>query len=218
MRYPLRDSIVIRSENAAKPHHQSSGRTTRAIRSLGFGGRILDFGCGKLRYAKVLASLGCSVTFVDSAIQLDRLQQVFGRRTTVRTAITSRWDHCRAVDLDTFLQDRACFDFVLCANVLSAIPSFSHRVRVARILAAKMLPNALCLVVVQHRNGDFRAAPLRACASAYIDGYLLHGRRGPSFYAPLKRDYLERLLKRNGHTVLVSFIDGESTFVLSTRQ
>ncbi len=214
MRYLVRGR-QIRTENAAKTHHQASSRTIGAFTELAPHQRVLDYGCGKLRYLKSLAPLCKLLTLVDSAVQLNRPQRLFGRRTSVRAYVAIWWPHARVLDLNEFANDRQRYDFILCANVLSAIPSASIRLRVLRVLATRMARGGMCLVVNQHRNSDFSSAARRPTSLPHLGGYILSGSRGASYYAPLGRDQILPLLLRTGHRVIRAWVSGDSTFVLT---
>jgi hypothetical protein len=75
MRYRVR-GCELRSENAAKPASQPSRAVLGWIAGLPAGLVILDYGCGKLRYAGPLAKRARAVMAVDSHVQVSRLQKL----------------------------------------------------------------------------------------------------------------------------------------------
>ena len=216
MRYLVRGR-QIRTENAAKPYNQASSRTIHEITELGTHRRVLDYGCGKLRYVKTLAPLSTSLTLVDSAIQLDRFQRLFGRRSSIRVYAPVRWPNVRVLDVDQFASDRRQYDFILCANVISAIPCARTRWRVLLVLAQRLARGGTCLFVSQHRNTEFAKAAGRPTTMPHLGGFILNGARRCSFYTPIGRDTLVPLLSRTGHRIIRACVFGESTFVQTTR-
>lgn len=208
--------LTIRSENAAKPAAQASRRLVTWLRSEVNCNHALDYGCGKLRYAPTLTRVARSVTFVDSVIQLDRRQLLYGKRTTVRTMVSRRWPQARVLDLKQFADDKRLYDFVLCANVLSAIPNRSVRSQAVRKLARHLTCIGRCLFVTQHRNTDFQRMSRLRCARPYLDGWILQSKHGASYYGILDRIKLVSLVRQCGHHVLRAWVSGESTFVLTS--
>lgn len=217
MRYFVKGRI-IRSENAAKPAKQASKAVVAWIRRSGPWTSGLDYGCGKLRYSQLLATSCRHLTLVDSSIQLTRAQRLHGTVGSIEEFARRRWPNSRTLSLSRFERDKRKYGFVLCANVLSAIPCANTRGRVLRRLAKSLSINGVCLIVVQHRNSDFarmRSSPL---AIKHLDGWILNSRRGASFYGVVTRDYLVRSAARAGHLIVDSWVSGESTFVLTKRQ
>lgn len=190
--------LIVRSENAAKPATQKSRAVCDWLREQPRVADALDYGCGKLRYAANLAARAERVTFVDSAVQISRSQRLIGRRTNVRDLVLTRWPSSRVLDISSFHGDQRQFDLALCANVLSAIPSRHVRLNVLRAIRDRLKPGARCLLVSQYRNSYFNATANGPTAEPYQDGWLLRGRRGPAFYAPLDADRLQAMAKRAG--------------------
>ncbi len=109
------------------------------------------------------------------------------------------------------------YDFVLCANVLSAIPSRQLQARSLRAIRASLSNQGECLFVNQHTNSYFRHARESLEATNHLDGWVLRSSRGASYYGILARDKILRILKANGFQVQKDWVDGQSTFVLAGR-
>lgn len=215
MRYRVQGAW-IRSENAAKPASQASQTVLSTLRQLGPWSNVLDLGCGKLRYGRELLRLSESVTFADSQVQIDRNQRILGSDTSVRRLVSRRWDWARVLSLEELLEDRVLFDFILCANVLSAIPSRAEQARLFRLVKVKLKASGTCLFVTQHRNSEFAEMQRRETASPYSDGWVLNGARSVSYYGVLDCAAIARRARRYGLRVVESWIRGESSFVLTT--
>jgi len=174
VRYRIR-GFEVRSENAAKSHHQiSHGLATWLSRNVR-GGAVLDYGCGRLRYVQYLARRAEVVGLVDSDVQFDRPFSVGRRLTTVRLEAKRRWPFCRVYSIQDFLVRGPTerYDFILCANVLSAIPSRRVRSDSLRAIHRSLVPGGQVLVVNQHTNSYFTNIRKRPGAIRLLDGWLL---------------------------------------------
>jgi SAM-dependent methyltransferase len=210
MRYQVKGT-EIRSENAAKPRSQASQYLEQQLNRLEPVDSGLDYGCGKLRYFPTLRRVCRGLTVVDSAVQLDRIQVVGGRRTTIRRYI-SRWSAVRALDLVDFATDRCSFDFALCSNVLSAIPSYKVRLAAVSGLARRLRKGGRALFAVQYRNSHYSALRDRPNAQPYLDGHLVRTRQGSHFYGVIRPERLARLLRKGGFEVQELWSRGESAY------
>lgn len=215
MRYKVGD-WEVRTENAARSATQPSRALLSWLEALSPVDQALDYGCGKLRYAGVLAQRSTRLTLVDSAIQLNRTQRILDSATTVRAAAT-QWPHARALTIDEFETDAQQYDFILCANVLSAIPSELIRSHMLQALAGRLRAGAQCLFVTQYRNSYFTAARTAPDAISHLDGYIVKGLHGHSYYGILPKQKIEQLVTANGLTVAQSWENGQSAFVLAWR-
>lgn len=213
MRYKVKGRI-IRSENAAKPHNQASRVLIQWIESQPNLGQVLDFGCGKLRYFPYLISKATHLTLVDSEIQLNRIQQILGERTTVWEYAKTKWKNTSVIPAERFLLEKAQYDFVLCSNVLSAIPCVKTRKSILKAIHGSLSANGRCLFTTQYRNSCFKQMANSPHAEPYLDGWLVKKQRTNSFYGILPKGKLEGILKRNGYSVIESWNSGESAYVL----
>jgi Methyltransferase domain len=217
MRYRILGTEV-RSENAAKPMGQPFQALVRWLASRSRVSAALDYGCGKLRYTPYLARSCLALGIVDSNVQLERPQLIDGRLTSVSRYARRRWPQCRVYVVEQFWAGvRERYDFVLCANVLSAIPSRRARSRSLRAIKACLPPGGECLVVNQHANSYFQEAKRRAGAVAHLDGWMLHSLRGACYYGILGRDKTVRILRSVGFAVLDAWVEKQSTFVLAAK-
>jgi len=213
MHYKALDSIV-RTEYTAKSPSQASGWLVRYLRkNVNRNDTVLDYGCGKLRYTGPLSRAGKSVVAVDSREQIQRLQTIDGTCTTVRDYAGSRHRNVRVFSLEEPGWQSRRYDFLLCANVLSAVPHRDVRVGVLRRMRAVARRGARVLIVVQYTNSYFREA--RSRGVAYQDGWLIRGASGAAFYAPLSVALLTRLATAAGLHVKDAWRSGQSAVVLA---
>jgi hypothetical protein len=210
--------LVIRSENAAKPYIQRSQYLTDFLRSLPYHRRALDFGCGKLRYADILARNSLNLTLVDSDEQLGRIQMLRGQRTTIDKYAARHWPHATVLRLAELAGYRHRHDFALCTNVLSAIPSRKVRSRALELLRRSLDRRGTCLFVCQYRNSHYRDLAESGKAKPHLDGWLLESKNGGVYYGLLPKAKLGRVLESSGFTIRDSWTKGESVYALAGPQ
>jgi SAM-dependent methyltransferase len=217
VRYCLR-GLEIRSENAAKPIGRAALWVCQWISRLPLTLKVLDYGCGKLRYTIPLSKRVRSVIAVDSQVQISRQQVVAGRQTTIPAYALDRLGNVQVVGVESFsLASWAALraDLAVCCNVLSAIPVLAERNRVLRRLALAVAPGGYCLFVTQFKNTYFDSYAKRPGAQALLDGWLVPFGLGASFYGVIPPKELAGLVASAGFSVVEEGSIGESAFVLA---
>jgi 2-polyprenyl-3-methyl-5-hydroxy-6-metoxy-1,4-benzoquinol methylase len=175
----------------------------------------LDFGCGKLRYSGLLARKCKAFTLVDSEVQVTRTQKIGGKETTVSEYAKREWPGCRVLSLEEFQRDKRKYDFVLCANVLSAIPNRRVRSKALRRLASAARDEGRCLFITQYRNSYFTKMAASRNAIRHLEGWILKTQRGAFYYGLLDKNEVSALVARHGFTIEKAWIEGESAYVLT---
>jgi len=216
VRYKVR-GLEIRSENAAKPTTQPAAPLIQWLQGISPVHLALDYGCGKLRYSQALASKCTILTLVDSEVQLGREQQVGRTRTTVRTYAQRHWPKCRVLNVDEFWRDRRTYGFVLCANVLSAVPDRRVRSKLLLKIASILGRTGRCLFVAQYQNSYFKEVAASPSAIPHLDGWILKTRRGAFYFGVLSRERLVYLLVKHGFGIEKAWTEGQSAYVLAGR-
>lgn len=217
MHYRTR-GLVIRSENAAKVPAEVSGGLRDWLLQNVSAERALDYGCGRFRYAPYLVRKSRRITLVDSTAQLDRTTKVAGRTTTLRRYAEAKWPTCSIYSTTEFwagVSER--FDFALCANVLSAIPSQRIRARSVQAIRSALTSSGLALFVHQHTNSFFTQLRQDPRATPHLDGWILRSRKGPSYFGVLPRSKMVRLVEANRMRVRDAWVVGQSNYVLASR-
>jgi len=217
MRYSIK-GWKIRSENAAKPMSQAAGFLVKWMRKMKPVKSALDYGCGKLRYARHLARRCSELTLVDSKVQLEREQIIGGRSTTVDDYVRAYLPHARTLPAESFVADSRRYDFILCANVLSAIPSKKTRSDVLRGLSTSLKHGRKCLFVTQYTNSYFTKIRSSPKAKAHLDGWIVESARGCAFYGVLNKSALASLVGGHGFALVDSWTEGQSAYVLAARE
>ncbi len=205
---------VVKSERTAKPRVQASRPLKKWLLREESRGDVLDFGCGRLRYAPELAAVAKTLTFVDSNPQLQRICSFSDQRETVSAQAARHWPKARVLEYRDFVNDSQQYDFILCANVLSAIPVDRERRAVVTLLGDRLKPSGQCLFVTQYRNSYYRQLALQSNTSRHLDGVLVD--RGPTltFFGLLSRESLTQLTRECGLQTLAAWIKGQSAYVL----
>jgi 2-polyprenyl-3-methyl-5-hydroxy-6-metoxy-1,4-benzoquinol methylase len=208
MRY-LINGAEIRTENAAKPSSQKSAAVDSYLSSLEDISTILDFGCGKLRYADTLVSVSSKVTFVDSTIQLDREQLIRGEKTTVNSYVRANYPSCDTIPYEKLGEHDSKYNVVTCTNVLSAIPCKRTLSDVMNQIRRLLNKDGFAVFVNQHRSSYFKKYE---SGEKLLHGFLHAGPKGVSYYGILDRTAIEKLLTEHGFRVNRTWCVGESTF------
>lgn len=216
MRYVIR-GLEIRSENAAKPASSAGRWMLDWIRKLPVSATGLDIGCGKLRYTVPLAKRISSVTAVDSAIQLSRQQTMFGTVSSVRAYASKALRNVTVCTLEDPTWRLKRYQIILCSNVLSAIPCRKTRKRLVKAAYLCLAPQGRLLLTTQYRNSHFDRWKSAQNAERYLDGFLVRGKRGLSFYGLLDAKALARLCRECGFRILQEGHVKELAYVLARR-
>jgi hypothetical protein len=209
--------FVIRSENAAKSSSQASQYLVDVLQQYAPMAHALDMGCGKLRYSGHLAAIADRLTVVDSEIQLSRTQLLFGKRTTIRDFITKRWLHARAISVEQFPADRCKYDFALCSNVLSSIPSNSGRRNIIRGIGLRLTAKGKALFVCQYTNSYFFQQLKSNDVVRHADGFIKGTRHNASFYGLITPEHLMDLVIKSRLVVVEMWRNDQSGYVVAKR-
>jgi hypothetical protein len=216
MRYTC-NGLTIFAEDAAKPASQSSSYVVELLNRIGPFRHGLDYGCGRLRYATHLYHLTRTLTVVDSTVQLDRTQLLFGTRTTVREHVHKFWRATRALDTDEFANDSRLYDFSLCSNVLSSVPDCSDRINMLCRIGLRLARNGKLLVTSQYTNSYFCDKMRDEGTMKYNDGFLLGKAERASFYGLIPLPKLESYTVAAGLSICQSWRHNQSAYVIAKR-
>jgi 2-polyprenyl-3-methyl-5-hydroxy-6-metoxy-1,4-benzoquinol methylase len=209
--------VELRTENAAKPYRQRSRWLVDQISQISSDALVLDYGCGKFRYTIPLSRRVRHVCAVDSTYQIGREQQIANKRTDLREYARKHLKNVSVHEVRSNGWRRRRFDFILCANVLSAIPNKSVRITVLRDLKRVLKSNGQLLATTQFRNTHFKKWKKDSNAIWAKDGWFVNGPRGASFYAIIPSDKLSQLCRAAGLVVSRIGSKGETAFVLTKR-
>lgn len=181
MHYTINE-YLIKSENAALSYQQTNSQVLKYIDALPNDINILDYGCGKCRYSRQLDNKSKSIVLLDSKIQINRRQMICGTMTTVKSFANTFLHNSTVFSLEELNQLNMKFDFILCTNVLSAIPFTSKRIDVLKNINAFLKENGTALITVQYRNSYFNTYSEKRDAFRYNDGWIIPRGHDYAFY------------------------------------
>ena len=191
------NEFIVESELAAKPLSQTNKVVLEFIANLPNHYRVLDYGCGKLRYAIPLASHVKSVVAIDSQDQVYSRKKIGDR---VLAPCDIDIDNLIVTSVDDDRWKKQDYDVVFCTNVLSAIPFEKERFEIIENSKNVLKEKGYLFISVQYRNSYFSKYKSRDDAIPYQDGWLI--RRGKSkkcsFYAMLSAEYIMSLCQLAG--------------------
>lgn len=173
----------------------------------------LDYGCGRLRYSLPLAKRCKSVMIVDSERQFSRTMTIHGVATTIPEFVADH-SHCIAAKTVPEFEDENTYDFALCVNVLSSVPSHRSRYEILRTLIRALKPGGVALVINQHRNSYFKSYAARKDVLPCLDGWLVPVKGRMTFYGLIHPIDLATRCKKIGILVVKQGCKGESGYVL----
>lgn len=130
----------------------------------------------------------------------------------------SYWD-IPAVRIETVsefqMRAKPRFDLVLCANVLSAIPTRNARTRALQAIKRRLKLHGVALVVNQHTNSYFSKVARRDDVVRHLDGYLLPRNGWAFYYGILDKETTADILTREGYEIIEHWIEGQSNYALA---
>jgi len=107
------------------------------------------------------------------------------------------------------------FDFVLCANVLSAIPTKSARTTALGAIHRRLKVRGVLLVVNQHTNSYYSQVARRDDVVRHLDGYLVPRNGSASYYGILDTHRTYEILAREGYDIIEQWVEGQSNYALA---
>ncbi|MDR2290257.1 MAG: class I SAM-dependent methyltransferase [Serratia marcescens] len=203
--------ITIRSENAAKPHTMPSGYLCDYIKDSVKNGSALDFGCGKLRYSEQLIDKFETVTFLDSRKQLERVQIIRGVQTTIPEYVGRNYKGANVVPFEDILKIEDRYDFILCANVLSAIPCKSTIDKVIIGIRELLKSNGEAIIVNQYKSSYFKRYEKGV---NHLHGYIYQNSRSASYYGLLDEGLVNKICLDNELSIIKSWSKAGSSYVV----
>lgn len=103
-----------------------------------------------------------------------------------------------AYSLEEYDFKKEKFDFVLCTNVLSAIPNTDDRKKVLSNIKQLLKPTGNALISVQYRNSYFNTYSTKEGCVKYEDGWIIKRGNSFSFYGIIFPDKLIKLCGESG--------------------
>lgn len=209
MHYQITDSCIVKSENAALTTKQPNMQIVKYISNLPNNIVALDYGCGKLRHSIFLYKKCSLLVVIDSDIQITRIQKIDNMKLNVIDYIDSKMPTALAFPISDNRWKKYKYDFVLCTNVLSAIPSFKEREIILTNIKNNLKSEGKALISVQYRNSYFKSYKENSNAKEYLDGWIIKKGTFYSFYGIIQPKDLTNLCIQQGFKILNKrLIDG----------
>ncbi|WP_447754601.1 class I SAM-dependent methyltransferase [Enterobacter asburiae] len=205
------NGTVIRSENAAKPHTMPSNYLCNHLKVMKKKGIALDFGCGKLRYSEQLVEKFDSVTFLDSRKQIERNQMIRGIKTSVINYVSSHYKKASVVPFEEVQSIDNKYDFVLCSNVLSAIPCRMTIDKVLSSIKSLLKHDGEALIVNQYKSSYFKRYE---SGIKHLYGYIYRNSSSSSYYGLLDESSVRSICQDNGLSIVKSWSREGSSYVI----
>ena len=180
------------------------------------GQLYLDYGCGKCRYSKQLSKKAKQVVLVDSEIQISRIQKIHSENTTVQEYARKYIKNATVFSLTDKNWKEKKYDFILCTNVLSAIPDINERKILLKNIASLLSNDGTALISVQHSNSYFKTYSKNPNAIKHEDGWIIKRGSSHSFYGIIKPNKLIEMCKK-ANLEIVNDYRKEGTIYLTVK-
>ncbi|MFE18120.1 methyltransferase domain-containing protein, partial [Escherichia coli] len=174
-------------------------------------GNALDFGCGKLRYSEQLVNKFETVTFLDSRRQLERVQIIRGVQTTIPDYVINNYKNANIVSYENIDKITNHYDFILCANVLSAIPCESTIHKVLSAIRKLLKSDGEALIVNQYKSSYFKRYE---SGIKHLHGYIYQNSRNAFYYGLLDVDTVSKICSDNNLEIIKSWSKAGSSYVV----
>ncbi|HBN4802848.1 TPA: methyltransferase domain-containing protein, partial [Escherichia coli] len=171
----------------------------------------LDFGCGKLRYSEQLVNKFETVTFLDSRRQLERVQIIRGVQTTIPDYVINNYKNANIVSYENIDKITNHYDFILCANVLSAIPCESTIHKVLSAIRELLKSDGEALIVNQYKSSYFKRYE---SGIKHLHGYIYQNSRNAFYYGLLDVDTVSKICSDNNLEIIKSWSKAGSSYVV----
>lgn len=192
------NEYIIESELSAKSTKQTNKIVLNFISQLPSYYEVLDYGCGKLRYAIPLACQTAKVIAIDSIYQIEKRQKINDILIAPKEYIHK---NLIVEDVNSMDWKRNRYDLVFCVNVLSAIPNDEERSKILINSKKVLKPQGYMYIVVQYRNSYFNYYETRENAIKFNDGWLLkRGNNKCYFYGLVTPEKIVNLCNNAGFT------------------
>lgn len=201
MHYQIND-FLIKSENAALSTKQTNKIILAHINELPKNIVVMDYGCGKCRYSKQLNAHAKKTVLLDSAVQISRTQMIHEERLSVIDYAKKHLSNAYVYSIEEYDFDKDEFDFILCSNVLSAIPLVDERKKVLRNIKKLLKSTGTALISVQYSNSYFKTYSQNTGAIKHEDGWIIKRGNSYSFYGIILPNELIELCENVGMEVV----------------
>ncbi|ECX0152998.1 hypothetical protein AF477_25355, partial [Salmonella enterica subsp. enterica serovar Typhimurium] len=168
-------------------------------------------GCGKLRYSEQLVNKFEAVTFLDSRKQLERVQIIRGVQTTIPEYVANNYKNANVVPFESIDKITSLYDFILCANVLSAIPCKSTIYKIISAIRELLKSDGEAMIVNQYKSSYFKKYE---SGIKHLHGYIYQNSRNASYYGLLDENTVSEICLDNKLAIIKSWSKAGSSYVV----
>lgn len=214
MHYEI-NGVLIKTENAAKPVSQQNRNVLEWIKSLPFNSRVLDYGCGKLRYTIPLSETVKNVWAVDSIYQIQRIQTINKINTSLKDYAK---EYLKNVTIEEVYSDNwknNNYDYILCSNVLSSVPLIEERIEILKNLKKSKNNSGIIFLSTQYRNSYFKTYAYKYNSSKFNDGWIITNKNSKTFYGLIPLKSLIELCENVGLKIIQGYNRDGSAYILA---
>ncbi|WP_286907005.1 class I SAM-dependent methyltransferase [Clostridium sp. UBA1652] len=217
MHYNIRD-LTIKSEYAAKSAKQTNSEILNIIKNLPSHFTVLDYGCGKLRYTIPLAKVVKSVHSIDSLEQLLRNQRINDISTNIVSYVEQYLNNVHIYDVKDPKWKMNKYDFILCTNVLSAVPQYKERIEIVKNIGKVLKENGRAFISTQYYNSYFDTYNTNKSSIRFYDGWIIKSKNYSSFYGIIGIKKLEYYARVAGVKIIDSYTKNGSAYLLIAKK
>lgn len=213
MQYKI-NGTIIKSENSAKPTYSPSKDMLALLENyVSKDDELLDFGCGKLRYAIPLSTKVKKVYGVDSYEQINRHIKVNKEKTSV-LEISKKFHNI--ILFDAAMEDwkKRKYDIILLSHVLSSIPDDDDRLNIINSLASVMHEKSILITCTNHRGSIFKKWANSPNIEKYNNGFFIK-EPSPSYFGIIDKKILSSYFTDDVFEIVKLFIREDNTYCIS---
>jgi 2-polyprenyl-3-methyl-5-hydroxy-6-metoxy-1,4-benzoquinol methylase len=195
MKYQIKNNIEIDSSKTAKSYLQQSSRVVELINDFDSVEKIMDYGCGKMRYSLLLKEKCDNLTIVDSELQLTKIQMIHGERTSIKEYIKRKGNDIKALNIEETLVHQSKYDIIFCSNVLSAIPDEKSRTELLTTIRNLLKKDGKAYFITQYTNSFYCNIKNKEGVFEHLDGVVSSKRGKATYYGIIGKSKLKEMLE-----------------------
>jgi len=138
------------------------------------------------------------LVLIDSEIQINRKQIICDVLTTVKDYANTYLVNTNVCALENSQGLNLKFNFILCSNVLSAIPSTDDRILLLNNIKKFLDRDGKALITVQYYNSYFNTYSNNPKTAEYNDGWIIPKGNNFTYYGIIKPQILIEYCERAG--------------------
>ena len=151
------------------------------------------------------------MTFLDSRKQLERVQIIRGVKTTIPEYVANNYKNSNAVPFENVDKITDQYDFILCANVLSAIQCKTTIYKIISSIRELLKSDGEAMIVNQYKSSYFKKYE---SGIKHLHGYIYQNFRNASYYGLLDERVVSEICLENNLSIIKSWSKAGSSYVI----